>query len=191
MQDTVEARLAEAGYDHYETSAFAKRAGNAPVAASRRETFISQRSARCAHNLNYWMFGDYLGIGAGAHSKLSFPGRIVRQARVKHPDRYLAAAENGDPVETRHDVRPDEIPFEFMMNALRLNAGIPLALFEERTGLPLTVVLRELEDAERRGWIERDHSRIAPTLRGRRFLNDLLLLFLAPKKQVPDPVTQP
>jgi oxygen-independent coproporphyrinogen-3 oxidase len=88
-------------------------------------------------------------------------------------------------------VRPDEIPFEFMMNALRLNAGIPLALFEERTGLPLTVILRELEDAERRGWIERDHSRVAPTLRGRRFLNDLLLLFLAPKKQIPDPVTQP
>jgi oxygen-independent coproporphyrinogen-3 oxidase len=198
MQDAIEARLAEAGYDHYETSAFARRAGNTPVAESPREaliphppSLIPQRSARCAHNLNYWMFGDYLGIGAGAHSKLSFPGRIVRQARVKHPDRYLAASENGDPVERQHDVRPDEIPFEFMMNALRLNAGIPLALFEERTGLPLTVILRELEDAERRGWIERDHSRVAPTLRGRRFLNDLLLLFLAPKKQIPDPVTQP
>jgi oxygen-independent coproporphyrinogen-3 oxidase len=186
MQDAIEARLAEAGYDHYETSAFAKRMG---VSAASHEQRAMDRA--CRHNLNYWMFGDYLGIGAGAHSKLSFPGRIVRQARVKHPDRYLAASENGDPVEVQHDVRPDEIPFEFMMNALRLNAGIPVALFEERTGLPLTVVLRELEDAERRGWIERDHARVAPTLRGRRFLNDLLLLFLAPKKQIPDPVTQP
>jgi oxygen-independent coproporphyrinogen-3 oxidase len=186
MQDAIEARLAEAGYDHYETSAFAKRMG---ASAASHEQRAMDRA--CRHNLNYWMFGDYLGIGAGAHSKLSFPGRIVRQARVKHPDRYLAASENGDPVEVQHDVRPDEIPFEFMMNALRLNAGIPVALFEERTGLPLTVVLRELEDAERRGWIERDHARVAPTLRGRRFLNDLLLLFLAPKKQIPDPVTQP
>jgi oxygen-independent coproporphyrinogen-3 oxidase len=198
MQDAIEARLAGAGYDHYETSAFAKRAGNAPIAEVPGEILIPHpsalspaRSARCVHNLNYWMFGDYLGIGAGAHSKLSFSGRIVRQARVKHPEHYLAASENGDAVEAQHDVPPDEVPFEFMMNALRLNAGISLALFEERTGLPLTVILRELEDAERRGWIERDHSRVAPTLRGRRFLNDLLLLFLAPKKHVPDPVTQP
>jgi oxygen-independent coproporphyrinogen-3 oxidase len=137
------------------------------------------------------MFGDYLGIGAGAHSKLSFSGRIVRQARIRHPERYMTAAEAGDPIQQQHDVPSGEIPFEFMMNALRLNAGIPVALFEERTGLPLTVILRELEDAERRGWIERDHARVAPTPRGRRFLNDLLLLFLAPIKQVPDPVTQP
>jgi oxygen-independent coproporphyrinogen-3 oxidase len=198
MQDAIEARLAEAGYDHYETSAFAKRAGNTPVAEVPGEILIPQpsapspaRSARCVHNLNYWMFGDYLGIGAGAHSKLSFSGRIVRQARIRHPERYMTAAEAGDPIQQQHDVPSGEIPFEFMMNALRLNAGIPVALFEERTGLPLTVILRELEDAERRGWIERDHARVAPTPRGRRFLNDLLLLFLAPIKQVPDPVTQP
>jgi oxygen-independent coproporphyrinogen-3 oxidase len=136
------------------------------------------------------MHGDYLGIGAGAHSKLSFPGRILRQVRARHPDRYLASAENGGAVQAQYDVPPEEIPFEFMMNALRLNAGFPAALFEERTGLPLTTVLRELEDAERRGLIERDHVRIAPTLRGRRFLNELLLLFLAPKQQVPHPVTE-
>jgi oxygen-independent coproporphyrinogen-3 oxidase len=172
MQDAIETRLAAAGYDHYETSAFA-------------------RGARCAHNLNYWTFGDYLGIGAGAHGKLSFPGRIVRQARIKHPERYLAAAEAGDPIQERRDVRSEEIPFEFMMNALRLNAGFATALFEERTGLPLTAVLRELDNAERRGLIERDHARIAPTPLGRRYLNDLLQLFLAPEEHVPHPVTEP
>jgi oxygen-independent coproporphyrinogen-3 oxidase len=88
-------------------------------------------------------------------------------------------------------VRPEEIPFEFMMNALRLNAGFPVALFEERAGVPLTAILRELENAERRGLIERDHARIAPTPRGRRFLNDLLQLFLAPEKHVQHPVTEP
>jgi len=165
MQGSIEARLADAGYDHYETSAFA-------------------RGARCMHNLNYWTFGDYLGIGAGAHGKLSFPGRIERQLRIKHPDRYMAGAEAGEPVQERHDVRPEEVPFEFMMNALRLNAGFPAALFEERAGLPLATVLRELEGAVRRGLIERDHARIAPTLRGRRFLNDLLQMFLPEKEAV-------
>ena len=159
MQDAIEHRLEAAGYDHYETSAYA-------------------RGARCAHNLNYWGFGDYLGIGAGAHGKLSFPGRIARQIRVKHPERYMAAAEAGAPIHAQHDVPADEVPFEFMMNALRLNAGFPTALFQERAGLPLTAVLRELDEAERRGLIERDHARIAPTLLGRRFLNDLLQIFL-------------
>ena len=184
MQEALEARLAEAGYEHYETSAFA-------TTINRRLPGVTGRSARCAHNLNYWTFGDYLGVGAGAHSKLSFPERILRQVRVRHPDGYLARAENGDAIQEQHDVRPEDVPFEFMMNALRLNAGIPMALFEERTGLPLTVILRELEDAEQRGLIERDHARVAPTARGRRFLNDLLLLFLAPKQQIPHPVTEP
>jgi oxygen-independent coproporphyrinogen-3 oxidase len=130
------------------------------------------------------MFGDYLGIGAGAHSKLSFAGRVVRQVRVKHPERYMESAEGGDPVQEQHEVRPQEIPFEFMMNALRLNAGFAAALFEERAGLPLTAILRELENAERRGLIERDHARIAPTPLGRRFLNDLLQLFLREKASV-------
>jgi oxygen-independent coproporphyrinogen-3 oxidase len=168
MQEALESRLAAAGYDHYETSAYAKQRDAAG-------------SARCIHNLNYWTFGDYLGIGAGAHSKLTFPDRIVRQARVRHPERYMAAAEGGEPVQEQHDVLPGEIPFEFMMNALRLNAGFPAVLFEERSGVSLASVLRELGEAERRGLIERDHARIAPTLHGRRFLNDLLQLFLREK----------
>jgi putative oxygen-independent coproporphyrinogen III oxidase len=176
MQDAIEARLAAAGYNHYETSAFAK-----AVTAD----------ARCRHNLNYWTFGDYLGIGAGAHSKLSFPGRIARQRRVKHPERYMASAETGDPVEERHDVPPEEIPFEFMMNALRLNAGFAAVLFEERTGQSLAATLRELDIAERRGLIERDHAHIAPTPLGRRYLNDLLQLFLAPEEHIPHPVAEP
>ena len=168
MQEALEARLAAAGYDHYETSGYAKQRSAAG-------------STRCAHNLNYWTFGDYLGIGAGAHGKLTFPERIVRQARVRRPERYMAAVEGGEPVQEQHDVPLEEIPFEFMMNALRLNAGFPAALFEARCGVSLAAILRELGEAERRGLIERDHARIAPTLRGRRFLNDLLQLFLREK----------
>ena len=115
----------------------------------------------------------------------------MRQVRVKHPGRYMEGAEAGDSMQEEHGVRREDIPFEFMMNALRLNAGFPAALFEDRSGLPLAAILRELEDSERRGLVERDHARIAPTLRGRRFLNDLLQLFLAPKKQVPHPVAEP
>jgi oxygen-independent coproporphyrinogen-3 oxidase len=170
MQETIEARLAEAGYEHYETSAFAKLSN----------PLIPARSARCAHNLNYWNFGDYLGIGAGAHGKLSFPDRILRQERVKHPDSYMQAVESGTAVRAEREVTPGEAGFEFMMNALRLNAGFPASLFEERAGLPVTTVLKGLEEAERRGLIVRDHVRIAPTALGRRFLNDLLQIFLGP-----------
>jgi oxygen-independent coproporphyrinogen-3 oxidase len=210
MQEAIEARLEEAGYDHYEVSAYAKlggpaipglrprpdalhRIGRSPAQTCAGTSFetpahpsslIPPHGARCAHNLNYWTFGDYLGIGAGAHSKLSFPGRVVRQVRVKHPERYMESAEGGDPIQEQHEVRPEEIPFEFMMNALRLNAGFAAALFEERAGLPLTAILRELENAERRGLIERDHARIAPTPLGRRFLNDLLQIFLREKSPV-------
>ncbi|HKA41378.1 MAG TPA: radical SAM family heme chaperone HemW [Burkholderiales bacterium] len=179
MQETVEGRLAAAGYEHYEVSAFAKRGGRAPVTSHEsRVTAGSAHDARCRHNLNYWMFGDYLGIGAGAHGKLSFADRIVRQLRVKHPEGYLRAAERGASLQEEHDVRAEEIGFQFMMNALRLNAGFRTRLFEERTGLPLSIVLRELDEAERRGFITRNHERVVPTLRGRRFLNDLLQLFL-------------
>ena len=132
--------------------------------------------------MNYWTFGDYLGIGAGAHGKISFPERILRQARVKHPARYLEAAEGGAPVEEEHEVGAQAAGFEFMMNALRLNAGFAVLLFEERAGLPLTAVLKELDAAERRGLIARDHARVAPTALGQRFLNDLLQIFLAPGK---------
>jgi len=178
MQDAIESTLAEAGYEHYEVSAYAKRA---PV--SSLQSPVPVVGARCAHNLNYWMFGDYLGIGAGAHGKLSFPDRIVRQARVKHPDGYMNAAEQSAPVQEERAVAAGEAGFEFMMNALRLNGGFPARLFEERAGLPLTAVLSELDEAERRGFIARDHERIAPTSLGRRFLNDLLQIFLRETNQ--------
>ena len=161
MQETIERTLAESGYAHYETSAFAR------------------DGRRCRHNLNYWLFGDYLGIGAGAHSKLSFADRIVRQMRWKNPRDYLGNALAGRPVQSEEPVRASDVPFEFMMNALRLIGGFETPLFSERTGLPLTTVLSALERAERRGLIVRDHARIAPTLRGQRFLNDLLQIFMS------------
>jgi putative oxygen-independent coproporphyrinogen III oxidase len=159
MQETIESLLAEHGYAHYETSAFAR-----PGLQSR-------------HNSNYWLFGDYLGIGAGAHSKISFADRIVRQMRWKHPREYLDRAAD-QPVQQENEVNSAELPFEFMMNALRLVHGFSARLFEERTGLPLITVRRELDEAERLGLLTRTIEEIAPTLRGQRFLNDLLQLFL-------------
>jgi len=159
MQETIESLLAEHGYVHYETSAFA-RAGY-----------------QCRHNTNYWLFGDYLGIGAGAHSKISFADRIVRQMRWKHPREYLDRVVD-QPVQQENSVTLAELPFEFMMNALRLTHGFPARLFEERTGLPLLTVRRELDEAERLGLITRTHTHISPTVRGQRILNDLLQLFL-------------
>ena len=195
MQDAIEARLAEAGYEHYETSAFARReergvrseeGTKAPPLTPHPSPLTGGTASgtRCRHNLNYWSFGDYLGIGAGAHGKLSFPDRIARDTRVKHPERYMEGAERGSAVQERRDVTPADIPFEFMMNALRLNQGFATGLFEERAGVPLTAVLRELEEAERRGLIERDHALVAPTALGRRFLNDLLQIFLREKAAV-------
>ncbi len=181
MQDVVEAMLDAAGYEHYETSAFAKRLNEEPQSGSRLTTHASRLNrlcALCAHNLNYWTFGDYLGIGAGAHSKISCPERIVRQARYRQPAQYMERARAGNAVQEEHTISPTEIPFEFMMNALRLNNGFPVALYQERTGLPLTSVLKQLEEAEERGFITRDHEHIAPTAIGRRFLNDLLLIFM-------------
>ncbi len=160
MQQRIEELLASHGYEHYETSAFAK------------------PRYRSKHNLNYWQFGDYLGIGAGAHSKLSFHDRVLRQMRYKQPQAYLDAVRRDAPVQDEHEVAAVDLPFEFMMNALRLNQGFEAALFEERAGLPLLVIRRELEQAERRGLLAREGSRIAPTPQGRRFLNDLLEIFL-------------
>jgi oxygen-independent coproporphyrinogen-3 oxidase len=185
MQDAIEARLEEAGYEHYEVSAYAKaevgsrKSENAqPSLILHPSSLIPVRSARCAHNLNYWQFGDYLGIGAGAHGKISFPDRILRQTRVKHPEGYMKAVETSTPVQEERAVEAREVGFEFMMNALRLCGGFPVRLFEERTGMPLTAVLRDLDEAERRGFIARDHERIAPTALGQRFLNDLIQIFL-------------
>jgi oxygen-independent coproporphyrinogen-3 oxidase len=160
MQDAVESELATAGFERYETSAFA-RPGN-----------------RCRHNLNYWHFGDYLGIGAGAHSKLTQSDRVLRQVRHRHPRVYLREAAAGRPIQEEAAIEPAQLPFEFMMNALRLSEGIPTRLFAERTGLPLTICLDALRKAEARGLLERDHARIRPTPLGGRYLNDLLQLFL-------------
>jgi putative oxygen-independent coproporphyrinogen III oxidase len=166
MQDDIESLLSAHGYVHYETSAFALARDTATVAF------------QCRHNLNYWTFGDYLGIGAGAHSKISSPDRIAREMRYKQPAQYIEKALQDTAVQTRVAVGPRDVAFEFMMNALRLSGGFEAALYAERTGLPLTTVLRELDEAERRGFITRDHQRIAPTPLGRRFLNDLLQIFL-------------
>jgi putative oxygen-independent coproporphyrinogen III oxidase len=156
MQVEIEQTLAAAGYQHYETSAFAK------------------PGVRCRHNLNYWEFGDYLGIGAGAHGKVSFPDRITRHERAKQPAEYMknAAAKEAT-------VSVKELPFEFMLNALRLVEGFPPELFQQRTGLPITTIEASLHKAEDRNLIERDWKRIRPTARGQRFLNELLELFLA------------
>jgi oxygen-independent coproporphyrinogen-3 oxidase len=157
MQEMVEETLGAAGYEHYETSAFARPGG------------------RCRHNLNYWTFGDYLGIGAGAHGKLSFPDRVVREARLRGPKDYLAAA---DRVSERHEVALSELPFEFLMNALRLAEGFSPQLFEERTGLPLAVVWERLQTAQHEGLLAMTAENLRPTAAGRRFLNRLLQSFL-------------
>ncbi|HEU4351982.1 MAG TPA: radical SAM family heme chaperone HemW [Burkholderiales bacterium] len=158
MQMEVESVLDEAGFEHYEVSAFAK------------------PGRRCRHNLNYWEFGDYLGIGAGAHGKVSFPDRITRHERVKQPREYLHL---DDTLAGQRTIPPAELPFEFMLNALRLVEGFPLSLFEERTALPLSAIEGALNKAEEKGLIERDWKRVRPTARGQRFLNDLLALFLS------------
>lgn len=160
MQEMVEATLAAHGYMHYETSAFA------------------QAGRRCTHNLNYWTFGDYLGIGAGAHSKLSTPHSIERETRRKHPRDYLEAAARGEFAYEGQRVDVHALSFEFMMNALRLCEGVPVSLFEERTGLPLASVSEALLRAQRRDLLEIRSERLVPTTQGRRFLNDLLELFL-------------
>lgn len=161
MQEAIEAELAGAGYEHYETSAFAK------------------KNRRCKHNLNYWLFGDYLGIGAGAHGKLTLHDRVLRQVRYRQPKTYMERALAGNAVEEERTVTSDELPFEFMINALRLTEGFPVSLFSARTGQSLTAALPMLEEAQRRGLIERDALHIRPTLLGQRFLNELLQLFLA------------
>lgn len=164
MQEWLEARTAAAGYQHYEVSAYA-RPGH-----------------RSRHNLNYWEFGDYLGIGAGAHGKLSFPERILRQVRYKQPQSYMDHALRGDAVQEAHEIAARDLPFEFMLNALRLIDGVDSERFHERTGLPLISIERTLRAAEARGLLARDEQRIAPTELGTRFLNDLQEMFLREKK---------
>jgi putative oxygen-independent coproporphyrinogen III oxidase len=166
MQDMIAQKLSQAGYANYETSAYAK-----PGKSSQ-------------HNLNYWQFGDYIGIGAGAHGKISFPDKITREMRFKQPKAFMDAALGVDPprpnaIQESTIVAARDLPFEFMMNALRLNDGFPAALFTERTGLPINVIARELQQAEDMGLLLRDHQHIAPSGKGRLFLNELLQIFLA------------
>ena len=160
MQDAIEARLAAAGFTNYETSAFA------------------QPGKQCRHNLNYWYFGDYLGIGAGAHSKLTQHDRVLRQMRWKHPKAYLDNVASGSTVQESSEVAAADLPFEFMMNALRLADGFHPSLFEARTARPLSVILPQLKTAEAEGLLEVSSEKIAPTLKGRRFLNVLLEKFI-------------
>ena len=160
MQEAAEEMLAAAGYEHYETSAFAR------------------PGRRCRHNLNYWQFGDYLGLGAGAHGKLSFPDRIERHARARQPREYMALAREGRSIVEQRTLTREDLPFEFMLNALRLNGGVPLALFGERTGLDAAVLEPALARAAAQGLLEHDWQNLRPTLRGQRFLNELVQLFL-------------
>ncbi|MBU4610152.1 oxygen-independent coproporphyrinogen III oxidase-like protein [Achromobacter sp. GG226] len=162
MHDTVVETAAAAGLEHYEVSAWAR------------------PGARCRHNVNYWEFGDYLGIGPGAHSKISFPDRIVRQARVRSPQTWLAQAGRRDGSHLAEDrvIPPDELPFEFMLNALRLREGIATAEFTARTGVSLAAISPALAAASAKGLLDPDPGRIMPTPLGWRFLNDLQAMFL-------------
>jgi oxygen-independent coproporphyrinogen-3 oxidase len=160
MLDLITARTAAAGMERYEVSAFA-RPGH-----------------RCEHNLNYWQFGDYLGIGAGAHGKLSFPHRVIRQTRFRDPAKYMDQALAGHAIAQDDEVVRDQLPFEFMLNATRLKDGFELTRFSERTGLSLAALQKGLDQAERQGLIARDFARVWPTERGFDFLSDLQGLFL-------------
>ena len=156
MQLAVEETLGQAGFEHYETSAFAR------------------PSRRCRHNLNYWEFGDYLGIGTGAHGKLSFADRVTRHERIKQPREYMAAPGRAQ----ERVVAAEELSFEFMLNALRLVEGFALELFSARTGLSAAVIESRLRLAEEQGLIVRSRQRIVPSVRGQRFLNELQQIFL-------------
>ena len=160
MQEQIESVLESRNYQHYETSAFAR------------------PGYQCRHNTNYWRFGDYLGIGAGAHSKISFPDRIIRQMRYKQPREYLQRVASGKPCQTENVVNIKALPFEFMMNALRLTNGVERSMFAERTGLSIASIAEPLKRAVELGLLVDSHQRLQPTHKGQRFLNDLLALFI-------------
>jgi oxygen-independent coproporphyrinogen-3 oxidase len=160
MQIEIEALLAQHGYEHYETSAFAK------------------KGKQAKHNLNYWQFGDYLGIGAGAHSKLSYHDKITRETRAKHPKAYMEKALQGSAIESEWLISQDELGFEFIMNALRLIEGVPISLFQQRTGLNIHTLEAAIKKAQSKGLLKINNGNMQPTLLGQRFLNELLELFL-------------
>jgi putative oxygen-independent coproporphyrinogen III oxidase len=161
MQDMIAEVTAAAGFDHYEVSAYA------------------QPGKRARHNLNYWEFGDYLGIGAGAHSKISFPHRVLRQARFKQPQSFIDAANHGNAIQEEREIARADMGFEFMLNTLRLTGGFAPNLFAERTGVQINAIDQVLNAAEAKGLLYRDHQIIRPTELGQRFLNDLQEMFLA------------
>lgn len=160
MQETIEDILSQHSYEHYETSAFAK------------------PKSQCQHNLNYWQFGDYLGIGAGAHSKLTFHDKMIRESRYKNPKQYMEHIKMQNMIESETIIHENDLAFEFMMNHLRLIDGFSIQSFEEKTGLNISSINKELKSAIDKKLITLDHEMIKPTLLGQRFLNDLLSIFL-------------
>lgn len=167
-EDTIDAifeqnlkLLSEAGYKRYEVSAYAK------------------KDQECKHNLNYWRFGDYIGIGAGAHGKISFPDKITRQVRERHPETYMQAIETqGNALIEARDISAKDLPFEFMLNTLRLTAGVDTNTFGERTGLPLSVIAKNLDEASKKGLLDINPRKLKATEQGLRYLNNLQEIFL-------------
>ena len=153
--------LTQAGYKRYEVSAYA------------------QKDHECKHNLNYWRFGDYIGIGAGAHGKISYPGKITRQVRERHPETYMSAMESkGNALIESKEINAKDLPFEFMLNALRLTDGVDTNTFSERTGLPLSVISKGLGAASKKGLLDENPSKLKATELGLRYLNNLQEMFL-------------
>jgi oxygen-independent coproporphyrinogen-3 oxidase len=153
--------LTKAGYQRYEVSAYAK------------------KDQECKHNLNYWRFGDYIGIGAGAHEKISYPGKITRQVRERHPETYMQAMETkGNALIESREITSKDLPFEFMLNTLRLTDGVDTNTFSERTGLPLSVISKGLEVASKKGLLDENPSKLKATPLGLRYLNNLQEMFL-------------
>jgi len=153
--------LTAAGYKRYEVSAYAK------------------KDQECKHNLNYWRFGDYIGIGAGAHGKISFPDKVTRQVRERHPETYMQAMESkGNALIESRDVSAKDLPFEFMLNTLRLTNGVETKTFSERTGLPLHVISKGLEEASKKGLLDDNPTALKATDLGLRYLNNLQEMFL-------------
>ncbi len=161
--------LAQAGYRQYEISAY------------------SQKGQACRHNLNYWHFGDYLGIGAGAHGKITLGGenRVIRRVRQRQPQAYLQKG-GYDSIASENQLDTADLVFEFMLNSLRLSQGFETRLFVDNTGLSLNEILPTLQQALDKGLIQYDASLICPSERGFQYLNDLQTMFLdhkSPKNQ--------
>ena len=153
--------MTKAGFQRYEVSAYAK------------------PGMECKHNLNYWRFGDYIGIGAGAHGKISFPDKVTRQVRERHPETYMQAIEqNGNALIESKEIPAADLPFEFMLNTLRLTDGVATNTFTERTGLPLSSISKGLDEASKKGLLDPDHTVLKGTPQGLRYLNNLQELFL-------------